>query len=72
MTFSHPPATAACRQQDIRPGFEVAFLQVSGGGRHIDGPTAALESGDAFAVEHASGPTRAGEPGSRAFRGRSP
>jgi hypothetical protein len=43
------PPYAAWRHRDVRDGFEVVFLQ----GRRFQGTTAAVEGGDAWAIEYA-------------------
>ena len=51
MPFAAPPAFAAWRHRDARDGFEVVFLRAAGGGgHHLDGHTAAVEDGEAWAV----------------------
>jgi hypothetical protein len=50
-SFSHLPSTAAWRHRDARDGFEVVFLH-SDDGYIIEGHTAAVEDGQAWAVEY--------------------
>jgi uncharacterized protein len=50
MAFAAPPAFAAWRHRDARDGFEVVFLRAAGGGYRLDGHTAAVEDGAAWAV----------------------
>jgi hypothetical protein len=50
MPFAAPPAFAAWRHRDARDGFEVVFLRAAGGGYQLDGHTAAVEDGEAWAV----------------------
>jgi uncharacterized protein len=46
------PATAAWRHHEARDGFEVVFLRADGDGYRIAGHTAAVEDGEAWAVEY--------------------
>ncbi len=50
--FSDPPRIAAWQHRDARNGFEVVFLHVDDDGYRIDGHTAAVEDGQAWAVEY--------------------
>jgi uncharacterized protein len=52
MAFAAPPEFAAWRHRDARDGFEVVFLRAAGGGHHLDGHTAAVEDGEAWAVRY--------------------
>jgi hypothetical protein len=53
MAFAAPPGFAAWRHRDARDGFEVVFLRAAdGGGYHLDGHTAAVEDGEAWAVRY--------------------
>jgi hypothetical protein len=52
MAFAAPPEFAAWRHRDARDGFEVVFVLVAGGGYHLDGHTAAVEDGQAWAVRY--------------------
>lgn len=51
--FSDPPAVAAFEHRDAQRGFEVVFIRAKAGGYRIDGHTAAIEDGEAFAAEYA-------------------
>jgi hypothetical protein len=51
-TFSDPPRTAAWQHRDARNGFEVVFLDTGEDGYRIEGHTAAVEDGQAWAVEY--------------------
>jgi hypothetical protein len=51
-TFSDPPRAAAWQHRDARNGFEVVFLHADDDGYRIDGHTAAVEDGQAWAVEY--------------------
>ena len=53
MAFLDPPRFAAWRHRDARDGFEVMFPRPVGDGYRIDGQTAAVEDGEAWAVEYA-------------------
>jgi uncharacterized protein len=50
--FLDPPRMAAWQHRDARMGFEVAFFEVIAGGYRIEGATAAVEEGQAWAVEY--------------------
>ncbi|MEA2155513.1 MAG: uncharacterized protein QOE11_1653 [Solirubrobacteraceae bacterium] len=50
MPFRDPPAYAAWKHRDVREGFEVVFLHVDGAGLRLEGHTAAVEQGEAWAV----------------------
>jgi hypothetical protein len=52
MPFLEPPPYAAWRHRDARDGFEVVFLSSSDGGYRVDGDTAAVEDGTAWAVRY--------------------
>ena len=52
MAYSAPPRLAAWRHLDARDGFEVVFLEPHEDGFHIEGHTAAVEDGEAWAVEY--------------------
>jgi hypothetical protein len=52
MSFSAPPASAAWRHRDARDGFEVVFFRETPGGYLVEGHTAAVEEGEAWAVEY--------------------
>jgi hypothetical protein len=51
--FSDLPATAAWQHLDARNGFEVVFLDTAGDGYRFVGHTAAVEDGQAWAVDYA-------------------
>ena len=50
MAFAAPPEFAAWRHRDARDGFEVVFLRAGDGGYRLEGHTAAVEEGQAWAV----------------------
>jgi uncharacterized protein len=52
MAFAPPPAFAAWEHREARAGFEVVFLDDDGDGCRVEGCTAAVEDGDAWAVEY--------------------
>jgi hypothetical protein len=52
MAFSTPPGSAAWRHRDARDGFEVVFVRAAGDGHRLDGHTAAVEDGQAWAVRY--------------------
>ena len=52
MPFADPPRCAAWRHLDAREGFEVVFLRVDGDGCRLEGDTAAVEEGRAWAVRY--------------------
>jgi hypothetical protein len=52
-TFDPIPGQAAWRHTGAREGFEVVFLQAGGGGHRVEGQTAAVEGGEAWAVGYA-------------------
>jgi hypothetical protein len=52
MPFRDLPRFAAWRHRDARDGFEVAFLKPDGEGYHLEGDTAAVEQGQAWAVQY--------------------
>jgi hypothetical protein len=52
MPFSDLPASAAWRHRDAREGFEVVLLAADGSGHRIEGHTAAVEDGQAWAVRY--------------------
>ena len=53
MPFSAPPRAAAWEHREARSGFEVAFLRADEHGCHVQGQTAAVEDGEAWAVGYA-------------------
>jgi hypothetical protein len=53
MTFADPPRQAAWEHRGARSGFEVVFLAAEGGGWLLEGQTAAVEDGQAWAVGYA-------------------
>jgi uncharacterized protein len=52
LAFREPPRYAAWQHREARTGFEVAFLAFEGDGRRLDGDTAAVEEGEAWAVRY--------------------
>jgi hypothetical protein len=50
--FGQLPATAAWRHRDARNGFESVFFGSRGHGHRIEGHTAAVEAGEAWAVRY--------------------
>jgi hypothetical protein len=52
MSFSDPPAVATFEHRDAQRGFEVVFIQAEAGGYRINGHTAGIEDGQAFAAEY--------------------
>jgi uncharacterized protein len=52
MPFADPPRSAAWRHLDAREGFEVVFLRVGGDGCRLEGETAAVEAGEAWAIRY--------------------
>jgi uncharacterized protein len=52
-TFSDPPRTAAWQHRGARSGFEVVFLDKRDESYRLEGCTAAVEDGQAWAVEYA-------------------
>jgi uncharacterized protein len=52
MAFATPPAFAAWRHRDARDGFEVVFLHAGDDGWRLEGHTAAVEDGEAWAVRY--------------------
>jgi uncharacterized protein len=52
MAFATPPGSAAWRHRDARDGFEVVFVRAAGDGHRLDGHTAAVEDGQAWAVRY--------------------
>ena len=50
MPFRDPPRSAAWQHRDARSGFEVVFMRSDAGGQHLEGETAAVEEGEAWAV----------------------
>jgi len=50
MTFADPPREVAWRHKDLREGFEVVFIEPRW---TVHGATAAVEDGEAFAVQYA-------------------
>jgi uncharacterized protein len=53
MPFRDPPPQAAWQHRGARSGFEVVFARASGDRLHLDGETAAVEDGAAWAVRYA-------------------
>jgi hypothetical protein len=53
VAFASPPPVAAWRHLDAREGFEVVFLARDGDGHRVEGRSAAVEGGEAWAVEYA-------------------
>ena len=51
--FADPQAVAAFEHRDAQRGFEVVFIRAESGGYRIDGHTAAVEDGQAFAAAYA-------------------
>jgi hypothetical protein len=52
MPFADPPRSAAWRHREARDGFEVVFLRSDGDGWRLEGDTAAVEEGEAWAVRY--------------------
>ena len=52
MPFHAPPRLAAWQHREARSGFEVVFLNADGDGCRIEGQTAAVEDGEAWAVHY--------------------
>ena len=52
MPFADPPRCAAWRHCDARDGFEVVFPRSDGDGCRLEGDTAAVEDGKAWAVRY--------------------
>jgi hypothetical protein len=52
MAFATPPEFAAWRHRDARDGVEVVFLHAGDDGYHLEGHTAAVEDGQAWAVRY--------------------
>jgi hypothetical protein len=52
MEFQSPPHSAAWRHREARDGFEVVLIEGQDGGHRIEGHTAAVEAGDAWAVRY--------------------
>ncbi|MDP8968932.1 MAG: putative glycolipid-binding domain-containing protein [Actinomycetota bacterium] len=52
MMFSQVPASAAWRHRDAREGFESVFLRADRPGYRLEGHTAAVEEGQAWAVRY--------------------
>ena len=50
--FADPPRCAAWQHRGARSGFEVVFLRSDAGGLHLEGDTAAVEDGEAWAVHY--------------------
>ena len=50
MSFRDPPRSAAWQHREARSGFEVVFLRSDGDAHHLEGETAAVEDGEAWAV----------------------
>jgi hypothetical protein len=53
MAFLDLPPVAAWRHRDARDGFEVVFLRSGPDGHRVEGHTAAVEEGEAWAVRYA-------------------
>ena len=53
MPFDLPPRFAAWQHREARSGFEVVFLRAAGEALHVEGDTAAVEDGEAWAVHYA-------------------
>jgi hypothetical protein len=75
MPFADPPRSAAWRHREARDGFEVVFLRSDGDGYRLEGDTAAVEEGKAWAVRYdisvdASWTTRSARVWGRASSGR--
>jgi hypothetical protein len=51
-SFSDLPRAAAWQHRDARIGFEVAFVHTGDNGYRVEGHTAAVEAGEAWAVEY--------------------
>jgi hypothetical protein len=52
MPFAAPPPYAAWEHREARSGFEVVFLSADGDGYGLEGQTAAVEEGEAWAVHY--------------------
>jgi hypothetical protein len=52
MALSKLPQFAAWQHREARAGFEVVFLRSEGSGYRLDGHTAAVEAGQAWAVQY--------------------
>jgi uncharacterized protein len=52
MALATPAGSAAWRHRDARDGFEVVFVAAAGGGYRLEGHTAAVEDGQAWAVRY--------------------
>jgi hypothetical protein len=52
MSFRDPPAYAAWQHRDARDGFEVVFLHPDDAAYRLEGDTAAVEDGEAWAVQY--------------------
>lgn len=52
MPFRDPPRYAAWTHRDARNGFEVVFPRVNSEGYELEGDTAAVEAGEAWAVHY--------------------
>jgi uncharacterized protein len=52
MAFAAPPPFAAWRHRHARDGFEVVFVHVRDDGYQLEGSTAAVEDGQAWAVRY--------------------
>ena len=53
MAFRDPPRQAAWRHREALDGFEVVLLRSNHGGWLLEGDTAAVEDGEAYAVRYA-------------------
>jgi uncharacterized protein len=51
-SFRSPPQSAAWAHREARQGFEVVFFQELEAGYRVNGHTAAIEEGEAWAVEY--------------------
>jgi hypothetical protein len=52
-SFAKPPRVAAFQHRGARSGFEVVFLKADGDHLLVEGHTAAVEEGEAWAVDYA-------------------
>jgi hypothetical protein len=52
MPYRDPPRYAAWQHRDTRSGFEVVFLRSDGEGYRLEGDTAAVEEGEAWAARY--------------------
>jgi hypothetical protein len=58
MSFVEPPRYAAWQHRGARTGFEIAFLRPDRDGWQLEGDTAAVEDGEAWAVHYDVAATR--------------